>query len=888
MTTCLCQFEIPYLSQGSSEPILSGLLSFQDTSVQLAMGEDKPIVDDDPWALPELQPTGKPWADMTTSERVQRVVINIVKIITLLSLLYLFICSLDFLSQAFRLVGGRTASQVFSSSELLTNPVVGLMMGCLVTVLVQSSSTSTSIIVSMVASGLLQVRTCIPMIMGANIGTSITNTIVSLTQVADRNEFRRAFGGATVHDMFNWLAVLSLLPLELIIQAINPSGQGYLELMTDAILNSVNLDTAKGHKLKLLKVITSPFTSLVIKTDKKVLTGWALNDSRYFDASLVKHYCKYETTTVLGVNNVTETVKVPLERCHSLFSLTDLPDLYVGLILLVIALVLLCGCLVLMVKILHTLLKGKRVDLLLGANVLEAVLQLEARTGKAGQPVAIRTAFGWTLTGTVKGFLPERTRQLRPGTLIGGGELVLSEAAASWCARQLRRAGALRGCGELVLSEAAASWCARRLRRAGALRGCGELVRSSAAASWCSPRLRRAGALRGRGELVFSGAVAETLAGCGELVLSEAAASWCARRLRRAGALRGRGELVFSGAVAEALVGRGELVLSEVAASWCARRLRRAGALRGRGELVFSGAVAETLVGRGELVLSEAAASWWFSGAGSIAVVIRKTLNANIPYMPWLTGYLAILVGCGMTILVQSSSVFTSAMTPLVGVGVISLDRMYPLTLGSNIGTTTTAILAALAASGDTLRPSIQIALVHFFFNISGILLFYVLPFMRWPIPLARGLGNITADYRWFAVAYLLGMFLLLPLVVFGLSLAGAVVLYVVLALVAVLALAVGLLNLLQRRAPRLLPDALRTWEFLPEPLRSLAPYDRLVSALTARCRCCRSAQADDSAPEKSADATLQFNGKPTGNGFDNPALEMDVQPVSYSSRSVD
>ena len=100
--------------------------------------------------------------------------------------------------------------------------------------------------------------------------------------------------------------------------------------------------------------------------------------------------------------------------------------------------------------------------------------------------------------------------------------------------------------------------------------------------------------------------------------------------------------------------------------------------------------------------------------AGSIAVVIRKTLNANIPYMPWLTGYLAILVGCGMTILVQSSSVFTSAMTPLVGVGVISLDRMYPLTLGSNIGTTTTAILAALAASGKTLRPSIQIALVHF------------------------------------------------------------------------------------------------------------------------------------------------------------------------------
>ncbi|KAF0305064.1 Sodium-dependent phosphate transport protein 2B [Amphibalanus amphitrite] len=283
------------------------------------MGEDKPIVDDDPWALPELQPTGKPWAEMTTKERVQRVVINIVKIITLLGLLYLFICSLDFLSQAFRLIGGRSASQVFSSSELLTNPVVGLMMGCLVTVLVQSSSTSTSIIVSMVASG-------------------------------HRNEFRRAFGGATVHDMFNWLAVLVLLPLEVITEAINPSGQGYLELTTDAILNSINLDTAQGQELELLNVITKPFTSLVIMTDKDVLTGWALNDSRYNNASLVKHYCVF---------NVTETAEMPLERCHSLFSLTDLSDLYVGLILLVVSLFLLCGCLVLMVKILHTLLKGK-------------------------------------------------------------------------------------------------------------------------------------------------------------------------------------------------------------------------------------------------------------------------------------------------------------------------------------------------------------------------------------------------------------------------------------------------------------------------------------------------------------------------------------------------
>lgn len=72
---------------------------------------------------------------------------------------------------------------------------------------------------------------------------------------------------------------------------------------------------------------------------------------------------------------------------------------------------------------------------------------------------------------------------------------------------------------------------------------------------------------------------------------------------------------------------------------------------------------------------------------GQIAIVIKKTLNAKVPYVPWITGYIAILVGAVMTFLVQSSSVFTSALTPLVGLGVLTVERVYPLTLGSNIGT---------------------------------------------------------------------------------------------------------------------------------------------------------------------------------------------------------
>jgi sodium-dependent phosphate cotransporter len=116
-------------------------------------------------------------------------------------------------------------------------------------------------------------------------------------------------------------------------------------------------------------------------------------------------------------------------------------------------------------------------------------------------------------------------------------------------------------------------------------------------------------------------------------------------------------------------------------------------------------------------------------------------MNAKIPHpFGWLTGYLAILLGTGLTILVQSSSVFTSTLTPLVGSGVLHIKRMYPLTLGANIGTTFTAILASLAIAGDGFERSMQVALCHFFFNIIGVMVWYPIPAMRKiPVTLAKG-----------------------------------------------------------------------------------------------------------------------------------------------------
>jgi sodium-dependent phosphate cotransporter len=125
--------------------------------------------------------------------------------------LYCFLLGLDLMGIAFKLFGGDFAEALISSTS---NPFVGLFVGILATSLVQSSSTTTSITVGLVAAGGLTLEGAIPIVMGANIGTSVTNILVSLAHVNRREEFQRAFAGANLHDLFNWLAVLILFPIE--------------------------------------------------------------------------------------------------------------------------------------------------------------------------------------------------------------------------------------------------------------------------------------------------------------------------------------------------------------------------------------------------------------------------------------------------------------------------------------------------------------------------------------------------------------------------------------------------------------------------------------------------------------------------------------------------
>lgn len=124
-----------------------------------------------------------------------------------------FLVFLDLMGAGFKVVGGCQAGAMFAG---LSNPIAGLMVGIITTVLVQSSSTTTSIVVSLVGADAMSVTVAIPVVMGANIGTSITNTLVSFGQVGDPDQFERAFAGATVHDMFNFLSVIVILPIELI------------------------------------------------------------------------------------------------------------------------------------------------------------------------------------------------------------------------------------------------------------------------------------------------------------------------------------------------------------------------------------------------------------------------------------------------------------------------------------------------------------------------------------------------------------------------------------------------------------------------------------------------------------------------------------------------
>jgi len=194
----------------------------------------------------------------------------VLKLLTLFGLLYIFILSITLLGASFKLFGKDFAETIFQATS---NPIVGLMIGLLTTSIIQSSSTTTSIIVGLVAASgsmagddgtiALTFEAAVPMVMGANIGTSVTNIIVSLGSISRGDDFKRAFAGSLLHDFFNVCSVIVLLPLQVYFNII-----GGVALKLEEIFSGFG-----GLKFSSpLGAVTKPIANAVIHFTND--TGW--------------------------------------------------------------------------------------------------------------------------------------------------------------------------------------------------------------------------------------------------------------------------------------------------------------------------------------------------------------------------------------------------------------------------------------------------------------------------------------------------------------------------------------------------------------------------------------------------------------------------------------
>eukprot|EP00163_Fabomonas_tropica_P024996 TRINITY_DN4306_c0_g2_i1.p1 TRINITY_DN4306_c0_g2~~TRINITY_DN4306_c0_g2_i1.p1 ORF type:complete len:548 (+),score=83.10 TRINITY_DN4306_c0_g2_i1:362-2005(+) len=435
------------------------------------------------------------WKDLSGQERAWYIGRNTLRVLYALTLLYWFFVALDLLSTGFKLAAGKQAAELFRS-EVLSNPVAGIVIGMLGTVLVQSSGVSTAIIVTLVSEeDGIPIQTAIYMVFGANIGTTVTNTLVSLAQAADPEKFERAFAGSTVHDVYNLLTVFIVTPLEIF--------TNYIRRLSGEVVSGMN---PSGSDFETVGVIIDPVANLLVEADTKQLKNLNIT------GSLVKGGLLHET----GVS-----------------------DGGAGAITIVIALFLVI------------------LTLLLLVNFLKHVLQ-----GRAHR-------------------------------------------------------------------------------------------------------------------------------------------------------------------------------------------------------------------------------------------ILTRALNMN--------SYLALLVGCVVTFAFQSSSITTSTLVPLCGLGVITLEALYPLTIGANIGSTGTAMIAAVS-SGNPL--AVQVAIAHLMFNVSGVLLWFVIPQSRLvPINIARVLGALCAERRWLAIVYLVFFFMALPGAIFGLSFAGNTVFASIFVPLLVIGVGAGIYGYIRVLHPRMLPE---------------------------------------------------------------------------------
>jgi sodium-dependent phosphate cotransporter len=176
----------------------------------------------------------------------------ILKIAALLALVYLFLLSITLLTDIFKAAGEDTATRIIKTTS---NQIVGLAIGVLATSIVQSSSLTTSLVVGLVACNALTIPLAIPIIMGANIGTSVTNIMVTMGYISKASEFKKAFAAAIVHDFFNILSVIVIFPLQYFFNVL-----GYISKFAGRLFETVG-----GLKIiNPLGAILKPISKMII------------------------------------------------------------------------------------------------------------------------------------------------------------------------------------------------------------------------------------------------------------------------------------------------------------------------------------------------------------------------------------------------------------------------------------------------------------------------------------------------------------------------------------------------------------------------------------------------------------------------------------------------
>ncbi|MHC4136183.1 MAG: Na/Pi symporter [Planctomycetota bacterium] len=263
------------------------------------------------------------------------------KVVLACGALYFFLVGIGAMSAAFKMMGNGYVNDLLESASQ-ASPLVALfigilattIVGILATTIVQSSSTTTSIIVGLVAAGAIRFDTAVYMVMGANVGTTVTNTIVSLGHFGHSNEYRRAFAAATVHDFFNLIVLVVLFPLEVwtgglrwlaehaatLFEGVGVTALGSpikaITQPTIEVLKEVCLAVGGGGGLLLVLAIVLTFGALIglVKILRSIMISRLEN---LFDRVIFRSAARglvfgFVLTALVQSSSITTSVAVPL------------------------------------------------------------------------------------------------------------------------------------------------------------------------------------------------------------------------------------------------------------------------------------------------------------------------------------------------------------------------------------------------------------------------------------------------------------------------------------------------------------------------------------------------------------------------------------------------